>query len=197
VQVWLLPADLRKADDPLRELRPLPVWVVEGREPVPPAGVEPLHWVLVTTQEVTDLEGAARVLGYYRRRWGIEDLSLVLKSGLQAERLQMDDADTLKNTLALLYVVAWRVLYVRDLARLVPEAPAETLVNPTEQAVLEAAMGRPLPTVGEVVHAIATLGGFSGSPSAGPPGVRTLWDGLQRLEGAVLGWRLAQRQHAL
>jgi hypothetical protein len=195
--VWMRPPDLHKADDPLRDREPQEVWVVEARERDAPPGVEPLLWVLLITQPVADLAAACQVVRDYRRRWVIEDLSQVLKSGMRAERLQMDDVETLKNTLALLYVVAWRVLYVRDIARFVPEAPAETLVNATEHAVLVAASGRALPTVADVVQAIAALAGFPRYPSAGPPGIRTLWDGLQRLEGAVLGWRLAQSHDPL
>jgi hypothetical protein len=197
VHVWMRPPDLHKADDPLRDREPQEVWVVEAQEQDAPPGVEPLHWVLLITQRVEGFAAACQVVQDYRRRWVIEDLSQVLKSGVQAERLRMDDVETLQNTLALLYVVAWRVLYVRDLARFVPEAPAATLVNATEHAVLVAAAGRALPTVADVVQAIAALAGFPRYPSAGPPGIRTLWAGLQRLEGAVLGWRLAQDHDAL
>jgi len=197
VRVWMMPPDLRKADDPLRDRAPQQVWVVEAEEQDAPEGVTPLHWVLVTTQPVPDFAAACQVVRDYRRRWVIEELSLVLKSGLRAERLQMDDVATLQNTLALLYVVAWRVLSTRDLARFVPDAPAAALVNPTELAVLEAAAGRPLPTTADVVQAIAGLAGFPRYPSAGPPGVRTLWEGLQRLEGAVLGWQLARARDPL
>lgn len=195
--LWLMPPDLRKADDPLRDREPQEVWVVEAREREVPAGAEPLHWVLLTTQPVADFAAACQVVADYRRRWVIEDLSLVLKSGLRAERLQMDDVETLQNTLALLYVVAWRVLYTRDLARFLPDAPAALLVDLTERAVLEAAAGRSLPTVADVVQAIAGLAGFPKYPSAGPPGVRTLWEGLQRLEGAVFGWQLARAHDPL
>jgi hypothetical protein len=195
--VWILAPDLRKADDPLRDRQPCEVWAVEVKEPHAPAGAEALHWVLLTTQRIGGFAQACQVLGYYRRRWVIEELSLVLKSGLKAERLQMDDAHTLKNTLALLYVVAWRVLYLRDTARFLPDTPAETLVDPTEQAVLAAVSGRPVRTARDVVQAIAHLAGFPRYPSAGPPGVRTLCEGLQRLEGAVLGWQLAQGREPL
>lgn len=191
LRVWLVAPRLTKADDACRQREPVPVWVVEAREEEPPAGVEPLHWVLLTTQAVPDWAAACVVLGYYRRRWVIEELSLVLKSGLQAERLQMDDFHTLSNTLALLYVVAWRVLYLRDLARFLPETPAEQVVEATEQVVLTAVAGQPVTTAAQVVAALAQLAGHARSPSAGPPGVRTLWEGLLRLEGAVLGWRLA------
>jgi hypothetical protein len=195
--VWLLAPDRSKVDDPLRDRRPREVWVVEARECAAPAGVEPLRWVLLTTQPVEDFAAACQTIRYYQRRWVIEDLSLVLKSGLGAERLQMEEAATLKNTLALLYVVAWRVLFLRDTARFLPEGPADLLVNPTEQAVLEAACGQKVATTAAVIQALAHLAGFPRYPSAGPPGVRTLWEGLQRLEGAVLGWQLAHGQYSL
>lgn len=195
--LWLMPPDLRKSDDPLRDREPQEVWVVEAQERDPPPGAEPLHWILLTTQPVADFAAACQVVRDYQRRWVIEELSLVLKSGLRAERLQMDDVETLQNTLALLYVVAWRVLYTRDLARFLPAAPVELLLNPTERAVLEAAAGRPLPTVADAVQAIAGLAGFPKYPSAGPPGVRTLWEGLQRLEAAVFGWQLAHAHDLL
>jgi IS4 transposase len=193
VQVWLQPAEIKKADDALRPRTPQRVWVVEAKEVDPPEGVEAVHWVLLSTRPATTLEQAQRLLNYYRRRWVIEELHLVLKSGLRAERLQMEEADTLKPTLALLYLVAWRVLYVRDTARFLPETPAAELVTVVEQQVLEAAEGRPLPTARDIVRAIAHLGGFPRYPSAGEPGVRSLWDGFRRLEGVVLGWQLAHR----
>lgn len=117
----------------------------------------------------------------------------MLKSGFGAERLQCDDAHTLRNTLALLYVVAWKVLQLRDIARCLPDLPAEAVLEVDQRAVLEAHEQRPLSTARDVVRAIAHLGGFPRNPAAGEPGVRSLWDGLQRLEGAVLGWRLAHR----
>ncbi len=66
-----------------------------------------------------------------------------------------------------------------------------------ERAVLEAAEGRPLPTTRAVTRAIAYLGGFPRSPSAGEPGVRSLWAGLTRLEAIVVGWRLATAHRSL
>jgi hypothetical protein len=197
VSVWLQPAELRKADAALRDDQPQQVWMVEAKESDPPPGVEALHWVLLTTLEVNSPQTAERVVGYYCRRWEIEALHLVLKSGLQAEKLQMETADLLKNTLALLYVVAWRVLQLRDTARWLPETPAEELVTATERDVLEAAEGEPVSTARAVVRAIAHVGGFARYPSAGEPGVRRLWEGCRRLEAMVLGWQLARGHHPL
>ena len=77
--------------------------------------------VLLSTQPVETFPEAVRTVGFYRRRWVIEELSLVMKSGLGAEKLQMDDRHTLQNTLALLYVAQAQYdkaepLYVRAVA---------------------------------------------------------------------------------
>jgi len=197
VSVWLKPAELKKADAGVRDDQPQPVWVVEAKETHPPAGVEGVHWLLLTTQPVDDRQAAERMVRYYCRRWEIEELHLVLKSGLKAERLQLETADTLKNTLALLYVVAWRVLHLRDTARWLPETPAEQIVTATEREVLEAAEGQLVSTARAVVRAIAHVGGFPRYPSAGEPGVRSLWEGCRRLEAMVLGWQLARATQPL
>jgi hypothetical protein len=194
VEVWLpAPAALAKqypGTNPLVHL-----WVVQVLEQTPPAGEKPLCWVLLTSLPAASLVEARTLVRYYARRWLGEDLHLVLKSGLRAERLQFDDAHSLKNVLALYYLVAWRVLFTRDTARWLPETPAEQVVTAEERAVLEAVEGRSLPTVRAVTRAIGHLAGFPRYPSAGEPGVRSLWLGLQRLEAMVVGWQLA-RHHA-
>jgi hypothetical protein len=60
--------------------------LVEVREVDPPDGVEPLHWRLLTTHEITDAAGAWQIVGWYQLRWVIEQLFRVMKSqGLQLE----------------------------------------------------------------------------------------------------------------
>jgi hypothetical protein len=172
------------------------VYVTEARE-VGAEVPEPIHWVLITTSPVGTAAEAEEVVGCYTRRWEIEEMHLVLKSGLRAEQLQFDDAHSLKNALAILYVVAWRVLFTRDTARFTPDAPASQLVDPEELEVLEAIENRQLATARDVTRAIAHFGGFPRYPSAGEPGVRTICAGLQRLEGAVIGFRAAKRQGKL
>jgi hypothetical protein len=186
-----LPRPTDGADSESGSPESIGMWAVYASEIDPPPGAEPLRWLLLTSMPVRSFQEARLMLRYYTRRWVIEELHLVLKSGFGAERLQCDDAHTLKNCLALLYVVSWKVLHLRDIARCVPETSAAEVVEADELAVLEANEGRALLTARDVVRAIAHLGGFPRNPSAGEPGVRSLWDGLQRLEGAVAGWRLA------
>ncbi len=72
------------------------LWLVDVREVNPPADVEPLHWRLVTTHEITDTAKAWQVVGWYQARWVIEQLFRVMKSqGLQLEDSQLCSAERL------------------------------------------------------------------------------------------------------
>lgn len=170
----------------------LSVWIICATEVQPPPGVEPLQWVLLYTLPIADLEAACRVLGYYSRRWLVERLHYTLKSGLGAQKLQIDDAVSLAHALALYYVVAWRLLYLTYTARENPDAPATTVLDADEVAVLEAATGQPVPTVAAAVTAIARLGGYQPYRNGPPPGVKVLWQGQIRLDSMRIGWQLAK-----
>ena len=50
------------------------------------------------------------------------------------------------------------------------------------------------PTIRDVIRQIATLGGFLGRKSDGEPGVKTLWQGMQRLRDFVQG---VEHMHAV
>ena len=176
----------REGAAPVQEM-----WVIRATELAPPPGVTRVDWVLLSTQPVPDGATAVTLVGYYARRWGIERLHYTLKSGLRAERLQIDDAHSLQNALAVLYVVAWRLLHVMHRARTTPEEPAATVLTAEEHAVLERATRRNIRTCREAVRAIAKVGGWEDYPSAGEPGVLALWRGLSRLRGLVEGWLLA------
>jgi len=166
-------------------------WVIEALERTPPAGEPPSHWVLITTEPVLDFAAAALRVGYYARRWVIERLHFTLKSGLRAERLQIDDAVSLRHALAVYYVVAWRLLHLTYVARERPDAPAHEAFEADELAVLAGATQREIGTLWEGVLAVAELGGWQRYRTAPPPGVKSLWVGWITLRGMVQGYRLA------
>ena len=51
---------------------PVAVWAVLAQETNPPAEVEGLEWMLLTTVAVRHKEDAFERLAWYARRWGIE-----------------------------------------------------------------------------------------------------------------------------
>lgn len=176
----------------------LAVSVIQASEENPPEGVrEPIHWVLLTSLAIPDEETlrstfALQMLDFYALRWRIERFHFVLKSGCRFERLQADTLPALQKGLSLYSVVAWRLLYLMYLAREVPDSALEVAFSGVEEEVLRLVTGKPVSTLRDALRAVACLGGFVASPSAGEPGVQSLWLGYRQLEAMVVGFVLAR-----
>jgi hypothetical protein len=181
------------------QLKPVPVWVIEAVEESPPEGLKAVCWRLVTTEEVTTWEGALRALREYVLRWLIERYHYTLKSGCGVEQLQLTTAARLSNALAVYSQVAVRLLRLTYLARVSPQAAAGVEFTPEELEVLGGYQQQQsgvkgsgaLRTLGEAVRVLARLGGHQGRAGDGPPGVKVLWRGIQRLHDLVRGYRIA------
>jgi hypothetical protein len=161
------------------------VSVVEVREVQPPAQVkQPLHWILLTSLDCATKAEAQRVVGRYSARWWIEEYHKALKSGVGAEESQLQRGYRLESLLAVLAVVAVRLLGAKMLARSQPQS-FEAALSFGEQMLelLEKKLGRPKGgwTNENVLIATARLGGFIGRKHDGLPGWQTLWRGWQRL----------------
>ena len=131
---------------------------------------------------------------WYSRRWGIEVLHRTLKSGCRIEQRQLGQADRLEACLAIDLVVAWRIYHLCKLGRDDPQAPCSVYFEEAEWKALtvfttkKAAPANHVPTLREMIHRVATLGGFLGRKGDGEPGTQTLWLGLQRLDDIVAMW---------
>ena len=122
--VWLDPPK----GDP-RHPSPRQVQVVYAREIDAPPGVsEPIDWMLLGSEEASTARGAMRIIGFYRRRWVIEEYHKVQKSGCHLEHSQLQDVDALLRLAALVGVVAVRMMWLRDLASpaIAPAATSRT-----------------------------------------------------------------------
>jgi len=174
---------------PYRPGTPVPplknIGVVEVREvDVPLTVKEPLHWVLLTSLPCGTFEEAQRVVGCYTGRWWIEEYHKALKSGAGVEDSQLGKADRLEVLIAILAVVAIRLLGTKMLARSRPDSyEAAESFGPEILEVLEKKLKlvKPNWTNKNVVIAIARLGGFLARKSDGMPGWQTIWRGWQRL----------------
>ena len=161
------------------------VWVLEVQEVQAPAGVEePLHWVLLTSLPCGILAEARRVVGRYTARWWVEEYHKALKSGAGVEDSQLEQAGRLEPLIAVLAVVAVRLLSTKLLARSRPEGwEAKESFGPEALAILELKFGRPKGgwSNQNVLVATARLGGFLARKHDGLPGWQTIWRGWQRL----------------
>ena len=165
---------------------PIAMRVVQVREIDPPAGVEPLEWVLSTSLPVECFDEAVRVVSYYEQRWVIEEWHKGLKTGCRVTERQLKTKERLEPMVGLMCVVAVRLLQLRSAARTEPERPALSVV-PAEWVCLLCAARRlrTAPTeltVGQFHREVARLGGFLGRKGDGDPGWLTLWRGWDKLQ---------------
>ena len=176
------------------EAPPQIVTVIDARERPQKEGDKEISWTLLTTLPVTDAASAAKIVNYYTRRWLIERLHYTLKSGLQIERLQFDDAHTLSNALAVYWIVAWRTLHLTHVAREEPNSPANKVLEADELAVLEQTESAPVTTTQQAIIAIAKLGGYRPTKNGAPPGAKSLWIGMRKLEAMAEFYRLIKHR---
>ncbi len=161
------------------------VTCVVAREIGAPKDGKPVEWRLLTNRAAPTLEDAIELIDWYRARWKIEMYFNILKNGCKVEALQLSAIDRIERALALFMIVAWRVAYLMRAGRTWPHLDAALFFDPDEirGAYLlskKPQKGEP-PSLNEVLRLIAQLGGFLGRKSDGEPGVKTIWQGLQRI----------------
>ena len=153
-----------------------------------------MEWVLYTDRPINGFEDALGVVMDYGTRYLIEEFHKALKTGLKAEELQLEKGHRLFAAIAVMSIVALRLLDIRELGRRTPEAPAACVgLSGEELEILSLEVGRVLTTVAEVVLAIGRLGGHMNRRSDGMPGWITLWRGMHKLRLLVRGAQLARR----
>jgi Transposase DNA-binding len=172
---------------------PLRVWAIRVWEEQTPHGEEPLEWLLLTSVPTTTLEQAWERVGWYERRWIVEDYHQCLKTGCRLEERQVQSAERLIRLLGLLSPLAVRLLQLRDLARRDPERPAYEVLDANLLAIVAAQANQApaLMTTGTFWKAVAQMGGYLARQGDGPAGWKTLWKGWLRVQTLLEGVHLA------
>jgi hypothetical protein len=181
-----------------------PAWGVRVWEPNPPAGEEPIEWLLLTNVPVENLDDAHQRVDWYECRWLVEEYHKALKTGVRIEAVQLTDRERLEPLIGLLSVVALELLWLRDAARdpECVERPADQLVDPVLVALAArrptgVTVRGPVMTVGEFYRIVARLGGYLGNFKKKPPGWQTLWHGWMHLNLMAHGVRVGRDQRNL
>lgn len=202
--VRFAPVALRK---PVHGARGLPasvnVAIVDVRETAAPAdGSPPVHWRLLTTHEVNNIDAARRIVDLYRLRWTVEEYFRTLKTaGFEIEDADLSDPRAMMNLVAAASVAAVTVMQLvkgRDGA---DQRRLNDAFEPDDQRILEAICERvegktvrqqnphPKGTLAFAAWVIARLGGWTayyGKP--GPKVMRLGLDAFQRIKfGVTLG----------
>ena len=186
---------------------------VSVREDHAPADVEPLDWLLLTTEPVTTRAEVLEVLWIYSRRWRIEDFHKAWKSGANVEELRPRSADNLERGVVILAFVAIRLLQLQEMVcpplprpgqpvRELAAQPCDTILTTTEWCVLYIAISNTAPpsqppSAAWAYRAIAKLGGWMNTQRTGRPGWQAIWYGMfrlaERVDAHVLALKLCKR----
>jgi len=180
-----------------KEMLPnIPIWVVNATEINPTSTDSKIEWMLICTKEINSAQDALNYLDWYCSRWEIEIWHKILKSGCRIEARQLKSADRIKRLLAIFSVIAWRILYVTMLNRVMPDEPCTLYFENDEWQALFCAfhktnlIPKEIPSMHEAVYMVASLGGFIGRRQDGVPGVTVLWRGFQRLSDLTFMYKI-------
>ena len=179
-----------------RGVTEMAMWAVEARELNAPRGVEPLRWVLLTSEAASTFDDCWRIIGWYEKRPLIEEYHKCLKTGCRVEERLYRSGDRLAPVIGLLSVLAVRLLQLKVVARRDPELPAQRVVPKQwlEAVRLLLKKRREIKTVREFFRGLAQLGGFLGRKSDGEPGWQTVWGGLEKLLLCLRGAEMVTKQ---
>lgn len=172
---------------------PLHLWGVRVWEPSPPAGVEPLEWMVLTSVPVLTCADAWERVRWYRCRWLIEAFHTVLTSGWCMETRRMHTVSARQNLVAVLTPIGLQRLHLCQVSQVQPDLPATQVVSQDVLQILAWLDQRPHPhwTVRDLCCTVARFGGFLSRPCDGLPGWQTLWKGWVFLQTVLLGVHLA------
>jgi hypothetical protein len=185
------------------------VWAVYLRENKPPKGIEPIDWMLLTSEPVSDHADAKRIIKWYQHRWVIEEWHRVEKEGCRLESSQLDDALDLQRLAAIIAVISVRMLQLRDLAGFEQEdsvtaGEGSRIIQADDPCALQASVPRMwIIIVGALAKVevtrltprqfwltIAKRGGWIGRKRDGRPGWKVIWRGWYDINMMVEGVEL-------
>jgi hypothetical protein len=193
---------LKRPQGVSRELsKTVDLTLIEVAEVDPPAGVDPLHWYLLTTHDVSDLASVWQIVSWYKKRWIIEQLFRLIKTqGLQLEDSRVETAERLLKLTAIAAKAAILTLQLVQARDGRSAEPASNAFN-KEQIELLAALatkyeGRtklqsnphPPQSLAWASWIIARLGGWDGYPRT-KPGPITMRHGLEYFLGITSAWQ--------
>jgi hypothetical protein len=167
--------------------------MVYVKEKDPPEDMEPVDWLLLTSEPINTAEQILEVVDVYRARWLIEEYFGALKTGCAFEERQLESKTTLTKALALFTPVAWVLLRMRASSRSPIKTAIATVLTPIQIIILKKETKIPLDSKSTAVDAylaVARLGGHL--KNNGAPGWKVLGRGYDRLLTLEAGYKIAQ-----
>jgi len=166
--------------------QPLSLTVVLAKERHPPEGKKGVEWMLLTDFVVEDFEQARIIIEWYRCRWEIETYFRVIKGSCEIENSRLRNEPRKLNCIAIYMIISWRLHSITMLARRDPDRPCTDAFSEREWTILwrmrkKTTPPKEIPCLREVTRMLAGMGGFLGRKGDGEPGVKTIWEGYDKL----------------
>jgi hypothetical protein len=145
-------------------------------------------------------EQAQEIISWYTKRWMIEELHRILKTGCKVEERQLESIEKLKLVLALDLIIASYLLGLTKAAREQSEQSVSGWLEPIQWQALYSYTHKTnilppdTPLLRNAVNWIARLGGYLNRKGDGPPGAQVLWRGMRRLEDITEAYRIFRNQ---
>jgi hypothetical protein len=175
----------------------LKLWAVYVSEKDAPDKYEPVEWMLLSSEEVSEARQAQQVINYYKQRWQIEEWHRCLKQGCAVEAMQFKSAEAIRKIAAICSVVAVRLLQLKQQSRdqLQGKQPAARVMPEVMVEVVAARAGKRARqlSVKEFYEQVAKTGGWL--RRSGDPGWLTLWRGWREIDMMCFGYLIASRKH--
>jgi hypothetical protein len=161
------------------------VWIVQVREKgeTVPSRERGIEWLLYSSQAVTSPEGAAKIIGYYQKRWIIEEVFRTVKSeGLRYEETELENGKALRKLLVMALMAAVQILQLRQAREGATEQEPSLVFSEEQLACMEDLLVKiegktekqknpwPKHNLAWASWMIARLGGWKGYTSQRPPG---------------------------
>ena len=114
----------------------LEVNVVYAKEENAPTGEEPLEWMILTSEDISNEEAVNRIMEKYETRWKIEEFHKAWKSGTKVEELRQQTADNLQKVAVVLGFIAVRLLKLKHYMEKEPEKKCTEVLKEEEWKIL-------------------------------------------------------------
>jgi hypothetical protein len=172
--------------------------LVDVRETTKPETGEAIHWRLLTTRAVTNVEEARGIADTYRMRWTIEEFFRTLKTaGFDIEATDIGEPRAMINFVAAATTAAVTVMQLVQARDGTTEQTLAQAFEPSDQPLLEALSAKlegktarqknphPKGSLAFAAWVIARLGGWTGY--YGKPGPRVMREGLNDFQRIKYG----------
>ncbi|MQL48297.1 IS4 family transposase [Photorhabdus khanii] len=156
-----------------------------------------LIWPILTSEPIHNEEDALTIMGYYEKRWLIEEYHKIWKSeGTDVEKLRVQSKNNLDRLATIYAFLAVRIFQLKFANEQLEEINCEKILSPKAWKLLwlksvKTALPETPPTAKWAYEHLAKLGGWKNSKQNGRASVKTLWEGWLKLQAILEGYELA------